>query len=78
MPWPRVFFLRALREQIALTVAGENSCDYCASAHTAIARANGVNAQEAANNLSGESSDSRTAAILGFAKCQLCANAACN
>ena len=26
----------ALREQIALTVAGENSCEYCASAHTAL------------------------------------------
>ena len=57
-----------IREQIALTVAGENSCDYCASAHTAIARGTGVDSDEAANNLAGEASDSRTAAILGFAK----------
>ena len=57
-----------IREQIALTVAGENSCDYCASAHTALARGAGVDAEEASNNLSGEASDSRTAAILGFAK----------
>jgi len=29
----------ALREQIALTVAGANACDYCASAHTMLAKA---------------------------------------
>ena len=32
----------ALREQIALTVAGANGCDYCASAHTAIGSKLGV------------------------------------
>jgi AhpD family alkylhydroperoxidase len=38
-----------LREQIALTVAGENACDYCASAHTFVAKSVGVDASEAAH-----------------------------
>jgi alkylhydroperoxidase family enzyme len=28
--------LNAHREQISLTIAGANACDYCASAHTAV------------------------------------------
>ena len=35
-----------LREQIALTVAGANSCDYCASAHTALGRGLGLGQEE--------------------------------
>jgi len=31
-----------LREQIALTVAGANNCDYCASAHTVMGKGTGV------------------------------------
>lgn len=58
----------ALREQIALTVAGENACDYCASAHTALARGAGVSADEAARNLRGEASDDRAAVILAFTR----------
>ena len=58
----------AVREQIALTVAGENACDYCASAHTALARGAGVSVEEAARNLRGEASDARIAAILSFAR----------
>ncbi len=58
----------SIREQIALTVAGENGCDYCASAHTAIARGTGVSAEEAELNLDGKSSDQRVAAILEFAR----------
>jgi len=57
-----------LREQIALTVAGENGCDYCASAHTMMARSAGVTAREASNNLAAQSDDPRTAAILTFVK----------
>lgn len=56
------------RELIALTVAGQNGCDYCASAHTAIAKAAGVSADDASLALSGGSEDLRTAAILGFAR----------
>ncbi|MEO1511061.1 MAG: carboxymuconolactone decarboxylase family protein, partial [Planctomycetota bacterium] len=46
----------ALREQIALTVAGVNSCDYCASAHTLLGKGAGVEEGELADNLRGASS----------------------
>ena len=58
----------ALREQIALAVAGENHCDYCASAHTQLGRGAGVAKDELAANLLGRSSDSKTEAVLTFAK----------
>ncbi len=57
-----------LREQIALTVAGENSCGYCASAHTAIGTKLGVDTDELAANLKGLSSDPKTEAALEFAR----------
>ncbi len=56
------------REAIALTVAGENGCDYCASAHTAIGGRLGVPAEELAANLGGRSGDAGLAAILRFAR----------
>lgn len=58
----------ALREQIALAVAGENRCDYCASAHTFLATRAGVDADETARNLAGDASDPKTAAILRFVR----------
>jgi uncharacterized peroxidase-related enzyme len=57
-----------LREKIALTVAGANKCDYCASAHTFLARSLGIDEAEAMRNLAGESSDSRTQSILTFVR----------
>jgi uncharacterized peroxidase-related enzyme len=57
-----------LREQIALAVAGQNTCDYCASAHTAIGKGAGVAADELTRNLHGESRDPKTQAALTFAK----------
>ena len=57
-----------LREQIALTVAGENTCDYCASAHTALGKMAGVDDVELARNLSGDSSNHQIDAVLKFAK----------
>lgn len=57
----------AQREQIALAVAGENNCDYCASAHTAIAAGAGVGKDEATQNLAGAASDATTNALLQFA-----------
>jgi len=57
-----------LREQIALTVAGANGCDYCASAHTAVGARLGVARDELAANLAGRSSDPTLAAILRFAR----------
>jgi uncharacterized peroxidase-related enzyme len=56
------------REAIALAVAGENGCDYCAAAHSAIGAGLGVAAEELAANLAGRSSDPRVAAILRFAR----------
>lgn len=57
---------KALREQIALAVAGANQCDYCASAHTFIAKSLGVDSGEAARNLVAESGDPKTTVILKF------------
>jgi uncharacterized peroxidase-related enzyme len=58
----------ALQEQIALTVAGENHCNYCASAHTLMGRKLGVAEDELAANLQGRSSDPHTQAILSLAQ----------
>ncbi len=58
----------SLREQIALTMAGENTCDYCASAHTMLAKGAGIDDEEAARNLRGESIDAKVEAILGFVR----------
>jgi uncharacterized peroxidase-related enzyme len=55
-----------LREQIALTVAGVNDCDYCASAHTALGKGAGVPRDELERNLRGQSNDSATQAALTF------------
>jgi uncharacterized peroxidase-related enzyme len=57
----------ALRESIALTVAGLNSCDYCASAHTVIGKGAGLSDDETAQNLHGNSTDAKAQAALDFA-----------
>ncbi len=57
-----------VREQIALTVAGANSCEYCASAHTAIGQKLGATKDELARNLDAESGDQKTGAALRFAR----------
>ncbi|MEM6691504.1 MAG: carboxymuconolactone decarboxylase family protein [Planctomycetota bacterium] len=58
----------ALREQIALTVAGNNGCDYCASAHTLLGSHAGIADAELTANLAGQSHDERTQAALSFAR----------
>jgi len=58
----------ALREQIALTVAGANSCDYCASAHTALGKMQKIAESELAKNLQAMSGDAKTQAALKFAR----------
>ena len=58
----------ALREQVALTVAGVNGCNYCASAHTLLGGKAGIADQELAANLAGDSSDDRTQGALTFAR----------
>ena len=55
------------RESIALTVAGANGCDYCASAHTALGGMLGIGAAELSANLESRSHDARLDAILKFA-----------
>ncbi|WP_108788991.1 carboxymuconolactone decarboxylase family protein [Erythrobacter sp. Alg231-14] len=57
-----------LNEQIALTVAGANTCDYCASAHTTLGKMAGVSDEEMARNLGGLSEDPRTQHALNFAR----------
>lgn len=58
----------ALREQLALTVAGINGCGYCASAHTALGKRNKIEESELSNNLYAKSADAKTQAALTFAK----------
>jgi uncharacterized peroxidase-related enzyme len=58
----------ALREQLALTVAGANGCEYCASAHTALGKMNKIADAELTNNLNAKSTDAKTQAALTFAR----------
>jgi uncharacterized peroxidase-related enzyme len=55
------------REAIALAVAGANSCDYCASAHTAISKSLKIEDAEIVSRLHGKSADKRIGAIIAFA-----------
>ena len=57
-----------LREQIALTVAGANACDYCASAHTALGKGAGLGTEELARNLRGQATDEKTQSVLRFVR----------
>ena len=57
-----------LREQIALTVAQANSCEYCLSAHSAIGRMVGLKPEEIAASREAHSHDARREAGLQFAQ----------
>ncbi|MGU3652635.1 carboxymuconolactone decarboxylase family protein [Mycolicibacterium sp. A43C] len=57
----------ALGEQIAVAVANKNSCEYCLAAHSALGRKAGVSREEMVAAQTGQSDDTKTAAILGFA-----------
>lgn len=57
-----------LREQIAVTMAGVNGCEYCASAHTMIGKKVGVDGDELARNLVGDSGHEQTKTVLEFAR----------
>lgn len=57
-----------LGEQIAVTIAGVNCCDYCASAHTAIGQKHGLTKDELSENLKGNSTDPKTKAALDFVR----------
>lgn len=56
------------KEKLALTVAGLNGCDYCASAHTFLGEKAGIDAQELALNLQGKSQHEMCQAGLEFAR----------
>ena len=55
-----------VREQLALAIAGVNTCDYCASAHTAIGKMNGLDESELNNNLNARASFHADASVFGF------------
>lgn len=55
------------REAIALAVAGRNACDYCASAHSAIAAGLKIDADTIRHYLAGRAADERLQAILALA-----------
>lgn len=56
------------REAFALAVAGANSCEYCASAHTALSKSLKVDDVEIDRRLGGRSSDPGLDAALVFAR----------
>lgn len=58
----------SLQEQIALTVAEMNACDYCLSAHSALGRGAGLSVDEVAASRDGRASDAKAAAALQFAR----------
>ena len=57
-----------LREQIALTVAQVNGCDYCLAAHTAVGKSTGLSDEAIRDSRRGVSPDSKTDAALRFAR----------
>ena len=61
-------FTARLREQIALVAAEENSCGYCASAHTALGKMAGLTDQETVSARTAKGDDAKTDAALKFAK----------
>ncbi len=57
-----------VREQIALTVAETNGCEYCLAAHSAVSKMLGLNRDEILDARQGTSSDGRVDAALHFAQ----------
>jgi AhpD family alkylhydroperoxidase len=61
-------FSNKFREQLALAIAEENSCNYCLSAHTTIGKMNGLTIEETEQNRQGLATDIKTQAGLQFAQ----------
>lgn len=61
-------FNNNFREQLALAIAEENSCDYCLSAHTAIGKMNGLSDEQVENSRQGIASNTKDQAGLQFAQ----------
>jgi len=57
-----------LREQIAITVAESNGCEYCLSAHSTIGKKLGLSDGDIHDAQLGKSNDAKTSAALKFAK----------
>jgi uncharacterized peroxidase-related enzyme len=57
-----------LREQIAVTVAEANHCDYCLAAHSAIGRTVGLSEDAIADARRGASPDAKANAAIRFAR----------
>lgn len=57
-----------VRESIALAVAEANGCDYCLSAHAALAAGAGLSAEQIDDAREATSSDAKTNAILQFSR----------
>lgn len=55
-----------VREQLAVAIAQESGCEYCASAHTAIGKMVGVPADELTKNLTGKASDPKVQGAIDF------------
>jgi uncharacterized peroxidase-related enzyme len=64
----RGFLSASLHEQIALTVAELNACDYCLSAHSALGRGAGLSDRQLAASREAVDSDPKIAAALQFAR----------
>lgn len=58
----------SLRQQIAVSVAGQNQCIYCASAHTEIGKGYKVSEEELKKNLHSDSDDPKVKAAMTFVK----------
>lgn len=56
------------KERIALTLAEQNECQYCVSAHTAIGRKVGLSGEEINANRAGTSEDEKAAVAVKFAR----------
>jgi uncharacterized peroxidase-related enzyme len=56
------------RERIALTLAQQNGCEYCVSAHTAIGRKSGLSDAEVTAARHGTSDDEQAAVAVKFAR----------
>lgn len=61
-------FNNKFREQLALAIAEENSCNYCLSAHTTIGKMNGLTIEETEQNRQGLATDTKTQVGLQFAQ----------
>lgn len=57
-------FTAAQRELVALAAAGENSCDYCASAHSALGKMAGIEQSEIQQVVAGGDIDGANGAIV--------------